>query len=1108
MTENKNTNILRWAMIFIAALAKAQTSIGSPSTGSSVKQTLSFPTSPDAYSFGKVDNLPIDYFKGQANIDIPIYTIQIDNISLPISVKYNTGGIKQNEIASSVGLGWSLGIPNKILKSIEGMDDTTSDLYFKDFGEANTYFSNSPHDLSSTASDLFYNNLADAKPDLYNYSLPTASGSFIINNNKGYAIPHEDLKITTASSSIVVIDNEGNTFNLSSKNSVRTRRQGNTEEISSNLFLLDNLKTNRNNTVNFEYNKNQSYIEKTKYETKNLINTTVIPWYTYEDGQTIMADPPAVENTENNWERLISKITFPDGEINFLYSGDQGESTTTDGQFRKDLNSTTGALALKRIIVKNKAAVIIKDISFLYSYFESANTYKTYTDYRLRLDRVKNNLDNSYHEFSYNETYALPPRNSNSDDYWGYFNSNITSNTSIPKYVGNINTYSSVGYIPTGRDRYTNPTYAQMGVLTKIKYPTGAERKLQYESNSTVSTSLQQLTGFGDELILNNSYMDTTDPIEMNYLINTAEHTYIPSYMQGKTNAKFIIGFSNGCYNGVGPVNSLPPIGLDPDYSGPVGFCRANWNVEGNGQNLHGAMDKTTQFEIPASASTVKLRLQRSDLCSCTASVRLQYNETVTNTTTTSVGGLRVKEIEDIDNTNTSNKRQFSYSQGALRRKFHFIEPFYRIMKPDPAYNISGSDIIIENLRISSSGNSYTSYNSSDIVIYSKVTEYNDLGEVDHYFTNAPEEDINIFAQKSEAYNDWRFGLPIKTVFRKGTNTLKIQLNQYDFSPVKNTLSGFTSLDPESIAFAADYDLVKYHSFHDSSNQIDPVGALQIMNYSPVQILGGKVELKQSKTTEYFENGRTVETATDYTYSDTDVNKPINLLSMTTTIPDDSSDQTNYKYAHEKGNQLMIDKNMVGIPVETEVKKGSTTLSKSEIIYPASIPTTQTGNLILPTSVLSYSLQNPATGYTEVTYDKYDAVGHIQQYTSKNGISTSIIWGYNNTQPIAKIEGIKLSDIDQTLITPIISAADSDAVAGINNDETSLLHALDSFRKNSSLSTYKITTYTYDPLVGVRSITPPSGIREVYLYDSANRLERIKDVTGKLLKEFKYNYKH
>jgi len=85
--------------------------------------------------------------------------------------------------------------------------------------------------------------------------------------------------------------------------------------------------------------------------------------------------------------------------------------------------------------------------------------------------------------------------------------------------------------------------------------------------------------------------------------------------------------------------------------------------------------------------------------------------------------------------------------------------------------------------------------------------------------------------------------------------------------------------------------------------------------------------------------------------------------------------------------------------------------------------------------------------------------------------------------------------------------ANADASVAANNDETVLLSILNSFR--NSLSNNQITTYTYDPLIGVRSITPPSGIREVYLYDSANRLKEIREnsQTGNLLKEFKYNYK-
>ncbi|MBB6372775.1 hypothetical protein HNP36_003908, partial [Chryseobacterium shigense] len=139
-----------------------------------------------------------------------------------------------------------------------------------------------------------------------------------------------------------------------------------------------------------------------------------------------------------------------------------------------------------------------------------------------------------------------------------------------------------------------------------------------------------------------------------------------------------------------------------------------------------------------------------------------------------------------------------------------------------------------------------------------------------------------------------------------------------------------------------------------------------------------------------------------------------------------------------------------------------------------------------------------------------DEKGNIQQYTSRSGVSTTIIWGYNKTQPIARIEGAKLSDITPSLIDNIVSASDNDAQLSTDASEQSLVSALDLFRNNSSLTAYPITTYTYDSLIGVTSITPPSGIREVYIYDTANRLKEVREnsVTGKMLKEYKYNYKN
>jgi YD repeat-containing protein len=86
------------------------------------------------------------------------------------------------------------------------------------------------------------------------------------------------------------------------------------------------------------------------------------------------------------------------------------------------------------------------------------------------------------------------------------------------------------------------------------------------------------------------------------------------------------------------------------------------------------------------------------------------------------------------------------------------------------------------------------------------------------------------------------------------------------------------------------------------------------------------------------------------------------------------------------------------------------------------------------------------------------------------------------------VEGITYDQLTSTVpVSGIVTASDNDAADPAQ--ESLLLDALNSFRKQSALSGKLISTYTYDPLIGVTSITPPSGVRQTYTYDSANRLK-------------------
>lgn len=219
------------------------------------------------------------------------------------------------------------------------------------------------------------------------------------------------------------------------------------------------------------------------------------------------------------------------------------------------------------------------------------------------------------------------------------------------------------------------------------------------------------------------------------------------------------------------------------------------------------------------------------------------------------------------------------------------------------------------------------------------------------------------------------------------------------------------------------------------------------------------------------------------------------------TAPDGAITESFIKYAQDLSKDNLITANMISIPLETETKINNKTVSKTEIKY-------ENTTTLFPSSVVSTN-PNDSSTKTAIKYDSYDIKGNLVQYTtdydssSGTGNTVTIIWGYNKTQPIAKIEGAKLSDIG-TLADDIVTKSNADIDTATEN---TLLIALDTFRNETSLKDYLITTYTYDPLIGVTTVTLPSGMRQIYKYDTDNRLKSVTDANGNIIKEMKYNNK-
>ena len=69
------------------------------------------------------------------------------------------------------------------------------------------------------------------------------------------------------------------------------------------------------------------------------------------------------------------------------------------------------------------------------------------------------------------------------------------------------------------------------------------------------------------------------------------------------------------------------------------------------------------------------------------------------------------------------------------------------------------------------------------------------------------------------------------------------------------------------------------------------------------------------------------------------------------------------------------------------------------------------------------------------------------------------------------------------------------------------LSAINTLRNNSTFKNTMITTYDYDPLIGISVMKDARGRSTSYEYDAFGRLKLIKDHDGKLLEEYKYHYK-
>jgi hypothetical protein len=81
------------------------------------------PPSPQAYQFAKYGEYPVSRPTGVPSISIPIHEIKVGPLTMPISLSYHASGIKIDEKASWVGMGWNLMAGGLISRVVNGRPD-------------------------------------------------------------------------------------------------------------------------------------------------------------------------------------------------------------------------------------------------------------------------------------------------------------------------------------------------------------------------------------------------------------------------------------------------------------------------------------------------------------------------------------------------------------------------------------------------------------------------------------------------------------------------------------------------------------------------------------------------------------------------------------------------------------------------------------------------------------------------------------------------------------------------------------------------------------------------------------------------------------------------
>lgn len=974
---------------------------------------------PNAYALARYGDIPVDYSTGIPDISIPLMSISDKDITVDISLSYHARGIKVDQDANWVGLGWVLNAGGVITRDIRGAEDIGQKRpIINDFKWTGSDYNKSLDDYIDKEVPTMQglsnpNDFYDSESDIYYYNFNGRSGKFFLDNNNNVCLfKHDDIKIDRKTFDIT--DEFGVKYIFGKPVSVS---QGGKTYTTS--WYLTKIISPSGGEINFEY-KNASSNAATKraysvcyIDASSNTGNHSIPESTFHAGDL---------NISNVNEPLLSRITTK--------SGNYVDLVPMEGK-RKDSYNSTGN-ALKKISLYNANNELQKGVELYYGYFE-ANTSRRYKDrnnkevntydylnYRLRLESIKefskvNEYTSPYH-FEYlgdnnpatDDIYTLPYRLSPCQDHWGYYNGSYNktifpgnSNETYPflqtdEWFQSLIDHGSVSlnsHVIYGANREPHAEAAKAGTLNKIIYPTGGYTKFNFEVNPGGLSSLRGGLRIKQiETYDNNGKTSKKNYYYNGYLVysgsvntNMVDHTYLSN--------PFLYTTATPVYASLAHIfmvtrSALSAMGVPGEL------------VYGKNYNLVDALGN------PLNMSPY-LKVIRID----------------------GTSPLRVG-LED----ETSYDQVIEETEGGGKTVFYYTN----------CNNQYDGALVDDN----------NSIVKSDAFIMGSLQTLN--GYWDHKYYSKMDGNAFVFPYPSAIDYGWKNRLlNCKRVF-----------------------------DVEGKLVAEDSILYTTKILHTVPNfkvfQLSEYNYMYTRSYN----IGGKVNIRKEVNRQYTPEGIVVRTSKEYDYLSSYHNKPTEIR----TIMSQGGNVTEkYYYSTDYGAyfQTLVDKNILS-PIDVRSYIDGRLVSGIQVKYESNgLPLTKYKNESTA-SDLTFNKSNPFT-FTPYLWNTYNTINLLESQKRRDNISSIFLWGYKNQHPIAEIKNATLTEVTTVL----------NSVFGVNTIEA--LSALTIPNENKlkdgslqrALPNAYVTTYTYQPLVGMLTSTDPLGFTTYYNYDYFGRLKEI-----------------